>query len=255
MQAGEIKTFLVTLVLPPAGPLLLALLGLAMAWARRRAGWLLGLASLVLLWALSSHAVAVALAQQLLPPVPPVQAQDLRAAGVQAVVVLGGGVLAQAPEYGQAQPSAATWSRLRYGVRLARASGLPLAFSGGVAWSALGTATATEAEVARRAAREDFGMPLRWVEGRSRDTAENAQQMRALLRSEGVDRVALVTDTWQLPRAVLEFRRAGFEVLPAPTGFVVARERPALEWLPSGIGLATTRQILREWLALRAAML
>ncbi|AEG92190.1 YdcF family protein [Ramlibacter tataouinensis] len=253
MQAGEIKTFLAAVVLPPSGPLLLALLGLALAWARRRLGLLLGLAGLALLWALSSHAVAVALARQLLPPVRPVTAAELRAAGVQAVVVLGGGVLPQAPEYGQAQPSANTWSRLRYGVRLARATGLPLGFSGGVAWSALGTAAPSEAEVARRAAGEDFGADLRWVEGRSRDTAENAQQMRALMRRDGVDRIALVTDTWQLPRAVVEFRRAGFEVLPAPTGFVVPRERPALEWLPSGQGLAATRQILREWLALQAA--
>ncbi|RYF39712.1 MAG: YdcF family protein, partial [Comamonadaceae bacterium] len=56
-----------------------------------------------------------------------------------------------------------------------------------------------------------------------------------------------------IPRAALEFRRAGFEVLPAPTGYAVVRERPALEWLPSAHGLAMSRQVVREWLGLQVA--
>lgn len=254
MQAGEIKTLVAALVLPPAGPLLLAALGLVLARLRwRRTGLVLGLAALAVLWFLSCHAVALSLWRTLLPPVAAVQPQDLRAAGTQAVVVLGGGVVPQAPEYGAAQPAAPTLARLRYGVRLARATGLPLAFSGGVGWASLGMGAAPEAEVAQRSAREDLGAELRWSEGFSRDTAENAQALGALLRRDGVARIALVTDAWHLPRAALEFRQAGLEVLEAPTGLPVPRERPLLEWLPSGQGLATSRQVLREWLALRAA--
>ena len=47
--------------------------------------------------------------------------------------------------------------------------------------------------------------------------------------------------------------RAGFQVVPAPTGFITPRERAVLEWLPSGAGLSASREVLREWLALRAA--
>jgi uncharacterized SAM-binding protein YcdF (DUF218 family) len=253
MQPGELKPILTALVLPPAGPLLLALAGLVLLAARRRvAGLLVGLGGLAALWLASCNAVGIWLAQALLPlppPLAPAQLQD-----VQAIVVLGGGVLREAPEYGASQPSAHTLARLRYGAWLARASGKPVAFAGGVGWASAGTDMAPEGEVARRTAQE-WGLALRWVDARSRDTAENAQEMRRLLGAEGVQRVALVTDAWHMPRSVLAFRAVGFQVTPAPTGFAAARTRPLLEWLPSAEGLSLSRQVLREWVGLRVASL
>ncbi|MEJ7931928.1 YdcF family protein [Ramlibacter sp. AN1015] len=251
MQAGEIKTLVAALALPPAGPLLLVLLGLLLARLGRRGGFALALSGVVLLWLLSTHAVTVYLGQHLLPQVPPIGLADLRRARVEAVVVLGGGVRPMAPEYGTPQPSDHSLERLRYGVRLARMAQLPLAFSGGLGWS--GRGVASEAEAARLSARQDFGADLRWVEGASRDTRENAERSAALLQRDRIRRIALVSDAWHLPRATLEFRRQGFEVLPAPVGAVLPRDRTPLEWLPSGHGLATSRQLLREWLALQAA--
>ena len=84
-------------------------------------------------------------------------------------------------------------------------------------------------------------------------TRENAQRLAQLLHPEGVRRIALVSDAWHLPRATLEFRNAGFEVVAAPTRSPLPAGRPALEWLPSSDGLAASRSALREWLALRAA--
>ncbi len=246
---GEFKPLLTALVLPPAGPLLLALAALVIARLWRGLGaFLLGL-SLVGLWLLSCNAVAVRLGQALLPQVPAVSLVDLRRARVEAVVVLGGGVLPVSPAYGVPQPNSYTLERLRYGVRLARVAGVPLAFSGGVGWA--GRAGASEAEAARAAARQDFGFEIRWLDGESRDTAENAQRTAALLQRDRVRRIALVSDAWHLPRATREFRQAGFEVLPAPTGHLAARERDALEWLPSGHGLMASRQVIREWLAMQ----
>ncbi|TFY96558.1 YdcF family protein [Ramlibacter rhizophilus] len=251
MEVGDLRTLLATLVLPPAGPLLLALLGLLLASRGRRSGLVLGLAGLALLWVLSTHAVTVELARRLLPQVEPVGLVELRRAGVEAVVVLGGGVIPEAREYGVPQPSAPTLERLRYGVRLARSAQLPLAFSGGIGWA--GRAVATEAEAARLAARQDFGVDIRWVEGQSRDTRENAERLAPLLRASRIRRIALVSDAWHLPRATLEFQRQGFEVLPAPTGFIVPRDRAFVEWLPSAHALLASRQILREFLAWQLA--
>jgi uncharacterized SAM-binding protein YcdF (DUF218 family) len=200
MQIGEIKALVAALLLPPAGPLLLAAAGLLLARRHAREGLSLSAGALVLLWLLSCHGVAVQLAQHLLPQARPVSVVDLRRARVQAVVVLGGGVLPAAPEYGgQPQPSPYTLARLRYGVRLARQSDLPLAFSGGVGWS--GRGTATEADAVRLAARHDFGLEPRWLEGAARDTAQNAERLAPLLRRDGVTRIALVSDAWHLPRA------------------------------------------------------
>lgn len=252
MLTGELKAFVAALLLPPAGPLLLAMAGLLLARAGRRIGWGLAAVALVGLWLLSCHAVSLELGRRLLPQVPPVSLVELRRARVQAVVVLGGGVQPEAPEYGQPLPSAHTLARLRYGVRLARQAGLPLGFSGGAGWSGRG---AVEAEAARRSARQDFGAELRWVDGSARDTAENAQQLAPLLRRDGITRIALVSDAWHLPRARLQFERMGFEVLPAPTGLAAPRDRDGLEWLPSGHGLAQSRQLLREWLAFLAVQL
>lgn len=253
MQVGDIKALLSPLLLPPAGPLLLALLGLLLARAGRRFGLFLVFVALAALWALSSNAVSVWLARELLPQHSPVGLVEVKRARAQAVVVLGGGVLPQAPEFGAPQPSGASLARLRYGIRLARQASLPLAFTGGRGWS--GNGAASEADAARLAARQDFGFDLRWAEDQSRDTRENAVRTAALLQREGIRRVVVVTDAWHLPRAVREFERAGFEVLPAPTGLPATTERPVLEWVPSATGLTLSRQVLREWLAWRALAL
>jgi uncharacterized SAM-binding protein YcdF (DUF218 family) len=248
---GEFKSIAAALLLPPASPLLLAAAGLL--WLRHRLGrWLLA-SGLLALWLLSSNAVAVWLAQHVLPQVSvlePSRQSQLAASGVQAIVVLGGGVQPTAPEYGQAQPNVSTAARLRYGIQLAKRSGLPLAFAGGVGWNNAGQAVPSEASTAQVFS-ADHGVTLRWIESQSRDTAENAARMRDLLAPAGVHHIALVTHAWHMPRSQALFEKAGFTVLPAPMGFVLPSERPLLEWLPSAHGLTASRQVLREWLALQ----
>ena len=260
MSLGELKPLRTALILPPASPLLLVLLGLGLAWPRQRqrrsarVGAALALLGVALLWLLSCQAVAVWLSHHALPQVAALPAQPaalLRAERIQAVVVLGGGVRPEAPEYAQAQPGAHTEARLRYGVHLVRASGLPMAFAGGIGWGAADRQRQpTEAEAAK-AYVEELGLRLRWLDDRSRDTAENAQRLAELLQAQGVRRVALVTDAWHLPRSIRAFERAGFEVLPAPTGFIAAESSLWLQWLPSTRGLRDSTHVLREWLGLR----
>jgi uncharacterized SAM-binding protein YcdF (DUF218 family) len=251
MQAGELKPILAALALPPAGPLLLALAGLAWARWRRRAGTALAVLAIAALTALSCQGVALLLARGILPQVAAAQARDLQS--VQAIVVLGGGVDRDTPEYGSPQLGAFAYGRLRYGAWLARRSGKPLAYAGGQGWSALGSGQEPEAQVARRVVRDDYGLALRWLEDRSRDTRENADFIAQAMRPDGILRIAVVTDSWHMPRAVHYFRAAGFEVVPAPTGFPQTQGNGVLQWLPSAEGLLLSRQVLREWLALRVA--
>jgi uncharacterized SAM-binding protein YcdF (DUF218 family) len=250
-----LKPLLSALILPPLAPLLLALIGWLMAVKRKRGGLSLVLFALVLLWLLSCHGVAVWLSRSVLPQFAPLVAGQLKTDKVQAIVVLGGGVLPLAPEYGQAQPRAETAARLRYGVWLARQSGLPVAFSGGLGWAAHASQTQSEAEVARRVALEDYGVKLRWLESDSRDTADNARLLAPVLQRDGIERIALVTHAWHMPRSVAAFEKAGLVVVPAPTGFVLPDENQLLEWLPSAHGLLASRQVLREWLGIGVARL
>jgi uncharacterized SAM-binding protein YcdF (DUF218 family) len=250
MELSALKPFLANLALPPASLLLLALLGLLLAWRNRKPGVALATVSVLLLGLLSCQGTAVWLARTVLPQFAPLAVSGLKAHKVQAIVVLGGGVLPSAPEYGQAQPGPHTAARLRYGVWLARQSGLPLGFTGGIGWGAGGAQTDTEAAVAARVVQQDYGMTLRWNEAQSRDTAGNARLLAPLLQRDGIQRIALVTDAWHMPRAVAAFERAGLAVTPAPTGYILSSEGGLLEWLPSAPGLLATRQVLREWLAL-----
>ena len=250
MTLGELKPILTALVLPPASPLLLAILGVVLAWRRRvRVGLSLATLGTAALWLASCQVVANALAGLLLQGLEPVRPQALQS--VQAIVVLGGAILPEAPEYGVAQPAPGTLARLRYGATLARRTGKPLAFAGGIGWAA-GRDFPPEAEVAKRTLAE-FGVSAQWLDSRSRDTAENAREMQRLLQGQGVRRIALVSDSWHLPRAQLEFQRAGFDVVPAPTGFPAAQTHHLLAWLPSADGLNLSRAVLREWLGLAVA--
>ena len=168
MSPGEFKPILTALALPPAGPLLLALLGLLLMGRRWLAGALVSLLGIGLLWFLSCNAVGIGLAQTLLPQVKPVNVRGAEMANVQAIVVLGGGVIGDGPEYGGPKPNTPTLERIRYGVWLARQTKKPLAFAGGVGWAATGTAAVPEADVVRRMLQEDYGMELRWSDSRSR---------------------------------------------------------------------------------------
>ena len=251
MELGFLKPLLTSLAMPPLAPLLLALLGVLLAWRRKRGGLPLAALSLAALWLLSCHGTAVWLARHALPQFEAVTAAQLKTGQVQAIVILGGSVLPDAPEYGGApQPSAVTAARLRYGIWLARRSSLPVAFSGGIGWAADGLQAVSEAEVAARVAQQDFGFALRWSEAVSRDTSSNARLLAPVLMREGVQRIALVTDAWHMPRSVAAFERAGFVVTPAPMGFTRPIESRLLQWLPSAQGLLASRQVLRECLGL-----
>ena len=254
-----LKPLLTALILPPLAPLLLALVGWLLAVKKKRGGLALVLFALALLWLLSCHGAAVWLSRSVLPQFAPLtvsqvgQVGQLQTDKIQAIVVLGGGVLPLAPEYGQAQPRAETAARLRYGLWLARQSGLPVAFTGGLGWAAHGSQTESEAEAARRFAQQDYGVTLRWLESESRDTFENASLLSPVLKQGGVQRIALVTNAWHMPRAVAAFEKTGLLVLPAPMGFVQPQENRVLEWLPSAQGLLASRQVLREWLGIAVA--
>ncbi len=254
IDLSVLKPLATSLVLPPALPILLAVLGLVlMARYRSRLGSAIVLLSLAALWTVSCNGFAVWLNQRFLVQAavvsPLAMAQTLAAQEVQAVIVLGGGVQLSSPEYGQPQPTPATIARMHYGVVLAKSSGLPLGFSGGVSWAASAQSDNEAAGVQRWLQQLNLP-PLRWAESRARDTVENAQFTATMLKKDNIHRIALVTHDWHMPRAQRAFEAAGLSVLPAPMAITQAIYSPLLEWTPSADGLLHSRQVLRELLAL-----
>ena len=248
MELAELKPILTALVLPPAGPLLLALLGVLVGTRRRLAGAIVVLAGVALLWFLSCNAVAVGLARNLLPQVEPIARAQLDS--VQAIVVLGGGVEPFAPEYGVSMLSAYSLERLLFGNWLSRETGVPVAFSGGPGWAQ--RQSTSEAEVAARIAAQELGRPLKWTEDQSRDTHENAARTIPLMKRAGVTHILLVTHGWHMPRAKRAFDELaapnGIRIEAAPMGLGSRAEGQALDWLPTTLGTMRTRDALREWL-------
>jgi uncharacterized SAM-binding protein YcdF (DUF218 family) len=251
MDTTLLFPLLTTAALPPMGPLLLAVLGL-ISWAidRRKTAALLLFTSVAMLWALSTHGLAVLLAQKALPQHVVAQPEALQTQGVQAIVVLGGGIAPQSPEYGEPQLNAYSEARLRYGAWLARKTAIPMAYSGGVGWAAA-NGTATEAATAQKSLQLTGTQTFKWTESTSRDTRQNARLSAQLLQKDGVKKIALVTHAWHMPRAVRMFEAAGFDVTPAPMGYVLPEEHAWIEWLPTALGLRASRDVLREMLALQ----
>jgi uncharacterized SAM-binding protein YcdF (DUF218 family) len=90
-----------------------------------------------------------------------------------------------------------------------------------------------EAPLMRKVLVDELGVPVRWVEAKSRDTHENAVNSAALLKASGISRVILVGHSFDFPRTRKEFEAAGIGVIPAPINIPSTAEVSALEFVPS----------------------
>ena len=248
------KPVIAALLLPPVPFLVLTLIGARLLLARRGLGWLLIIVSVVLLWLSACSGAAVGLTQLMLQPPAALsfdRVRELRAEVAAkkpiAIVILGGGAEPFAPEYGVSSLQDQSLERLRYGLWLAKQTGAPVAYSGGIGWAQ--EDAAPEARIAAKIAAEEFDRPIKWVEEDSRDTRENAARTLALLRPAGIDHIVLVTHGYHMPRAMRAFTEAAgadIKVEAAPMGLAKRLDTPTLDWMPSSRGFTRMRQVVRE---------
>ena len=217
--------------------------GLALAWLVRKrplAGWSLILAGFGLLVLLSIPAVSTGLLIQLQG----IRPAAVEAEGAQAIVVLGADGNSFAPEFPGAGVGALTLERLRYTAVLAKQTGLPVLVSAG----AVRAGERSLAEAMAATLDVEFGVPVRWREGKSGNTRQNAQLSAEVLRKDGIERVLVVTHAWHEPRAIAEFERAGLVARPAGTGWRQLHKGEAGTWIPSARGLRESAWALHEML-------
>lgn len=237
-----LKPLAKALILPPTGPLLVAAFGLWLRRYRPRTGSALAVLGVATLLALSVPVVA----SLLMRPLDVAGVLDLqRARNAQAIVILGGGTRPDAVEYGGDTVGRLTLERVRYGARVARETGLPVLVTGG----ALAT-QAAEADLMRDVLQREYGVPVRWVEPRSRNTHENALFSARILKAEGIGRVVLVAHALDMRRAIAEFTAAGLDVVPAPTLIPQYEYDEVLDYVPSLGGLAGSYYATYELLAI-----
>ena len=256
-----VKGLLSPWLLPPVSLFLLAALGLLLRKHRPRLGGWLAVCSLLAGVALSTPLIALPLMAWVeapyarLDPAPLRLPQARRTAWAgkpgqapQAIVVLSGGSVADgAASVEPNRLGSFSLERTLHAQRLARLTGLPILVSGGVTLHG-GT---PEASLMRDVLEGDLSTPVKWVESKSRDTAENAAFSRRVLQPLGIHRVLLVTHGFHMRRAQSAFERAGFTVTPAPHSFLAG---PAgfhwLQLVPTLDAITTSRLALREVMGL-----
>lgn len=216
-----VKKLLATLVLPPVLPLVPIVLGLLVLRQRPRLGAVLAWGGVALnLLLIMPLSVGWLVAQVEYPH----RLDPSRLREGQAIVVLGAGKRSHAPEFGGETVNRLALERLRYAALLARQTRLPVLVSGG----ALAGDT-PEALLMARLLRDEHGVGPRWVETASRDTRENARFSAVHLQAAGVRRIVLVTHAMHMDRARSEFEAAGLVVIPAPTAWLGAGDRPGAD--------------------------
>jgi uncharacterized SAM-binding protein YcdF (DUF218 family) len=228
-----LKSILRNLILPPSGLLILAFVGLLLTRRHRRLGTTLIAISLALLWLAALPVVANAL-QRMADRYPPLDLS--RPVNAQAVVILAGGDVRWAVEYGGPAAGHDTLQRLIYGAFVARRTSLPV----------LVTGSPTEAEAMQATLSRDFGIEPRWVENRSGDTFENARFSARLLHADHITRIILVTTSTHEWRAAQEFMAAGLQVVPAPVGIQEHGPLEVTSFVPATGALVLSHQAVYE---------
>jgi len=232
------------LLLPPLNLMLVALVGLFLGRSRPRLGRILLVGSFALLWLCATPYVADG-ALRLLEG--SVKVVDPKKQPADAIVVLGGGTYFNAPEYGGIDTvSVPSLVRLRYAAKLQRETGKPILLSGG---KPRGNAS-SEAQQMKAVLENEFNVPVQWTEDASDNTLENARYSYLLLHKSGIKRIYLVTHAWHMPRSVMAFQAAGFEVIPAPLAFSTHYQTDLLSFIPDAGSLGVSRIFMHEFIGM-----
>jgi uncharacterized SAM-binding protein YcdF (DUF218 family) len=195
---------------PPNLFILLAMAGVLIAWWRKGFGLTVATAAVGCLYLVSMPVMAGLLIRS-------VEAiasgePELPAGETPGAII----VLAADARYGEGGPEAVgplTLERLVEAAKQQRRLGLPILVSGGPP----SHPERSLAALMSKALEDDFAIPVRWREDRSRNTFENAAFSAAILRRAGIGSALVVAHPWDMARALWSFRAVGYPVAPLPT--------------------------------------
>lgn len=164
----------------------------------------------------------------------------------QAIVVLGGGVHRGDGDKVPDTLGIGSLERLDFAAHAYRRLNLRVAVTGG---RPVGARSA-EAPLMKGILEEDFGVPVSWVEDRSRTTYENALYTKKLLQQENITTVVVVTHAWHMRRALWSFERVGLHAIPWPAPLTYEETNRPEDYLPSIGALQESYRALHEAIGL-----
>ncbi len=178
----------------------------------------------------------------------------------EAIVVLGGGT--QPFVYPRPGPEVDdAGDRIIYGARLYREGKAPLILvtGGRLPWSFSPQGAAHEMADLMTF----MGVPedMILLEEKSANTYENAIFTKDILEPMGITRIILVTSAFHMPRSVAVFEKQGFDVIPAPTDFIITEFNEDLPFsqiwpnylfsiFPTAANLNQTTLALKEYIGI-----
>lgn len=245
-----LQKFFLTILLPPAGLFLLALIGwILLRYRRRKLGRFLLVVSGAGLFLLS----IAPLSGRLLAPLEN-EYRPLRSppSGVAAVVVLTGGTLDLSQHGLGGVPDGSSTMRMNEALRLHRQLADVLLVVCG------GRGDPARPHLSSGRAMADMALTLGvapeklLLEEASHNTLEGAQEVKRLLsgQKERTPKIILVTSAFHMGRSVRFFEEAGFRVVAAPTDFrVQSGESNLTALIPSVEALGTAATAIYEYLA------
>lgn len=164
------------------------------------------------------------------------------------IVVLGGGVRIPLPPAQHVQLGSGS-DRYWYATQLYRAAkGQRVVLVGGNVYQQAGFAS--EAYYARELLQQ-WGVPREAIiiEGESRTTEQNMQNLKALLEQQDINSVLLVTSALHMPRSIELFKQLNIPVTPASADVLVRQQYSpgVFSWIPSANALALSHVSLHEY--------
>ncbi len=254
-------------LLPPGITCILVLLGLIFSLSWRRLGHTLIGIGLVLLY-LGSIPFTTAILARIIEPAEVLTIDVAKQLNAEAIIVIGSKRNLTANEYGNVNPQDNTLSntesvdnktlnRLRYTAKLIRAinskkqnNEIEIILSGGQSHPK----GPSRAQLMAATLKNDFNIeqePL--LETRSITMYESAMFTSDLLSDKKINKVILIGDAWELPRATDAFQHTfassndgKLEIIPAPVGFKDLKHLGLGLWLPQGEAIDQNNKALGE---------
>jgi uncharacterized SAM-binding protein YcdF (DUF218 family) len=165
-----------------------------------------------------------------------------------AYVILGGGVNDFAPDIdGEGTIGDVALQRLICAYRLYRIDKKPIIFSGGKIFE-----RRPEAEIAKRILLS-LGVSEKdvFMEGKSRDTFENAQYVKELSEKHNINKVILITSAFHMKRSMLLFDKFFKGTIPCPTGYNTSKTKyDLMSYLPNAGNLESIAIALKEYMGI-----
>lgn len=245
-MAFILSKIILYLILPPSSLLIIMVTGILLLRRKPRLAAILIIGGVAILYLLSISPVSDRLLKPLESSFPPPKDSSIISANT--IVILGGGVRDLSWLDKKPAPTDSSIARLSHGITLYRQiPGAKLIISGG-------NGNLQKTNISESDAMKDMAVALGvaakdiLIERGSRNTIEGVEALKKLI---GEKKIILVTSAFHMRRSAAMFRKAGMDVIPAPTDYKSEQQKVSLyDFIPDAATLLFSSTAVYEYMGL-----